>query len=328
MSSIIGRRGALALGAATLATAALATPALAQAGFPNRPIRLVVPWLPGGSSDTQLRVLAELASRKLGQPVLVENKAGATGTLGALMMAQERSGDGYLIGQMPISVFRLPAMSRRPTFDPMADFSWILHLTGYTFGVVVRADQPWKTWQEFVGYAKANPGKVTYGTPGVGSSLHITMERIGEMLGIEWLHVPFKGGADNIQAVLSGATTVNTDSTGWAPLVDDGKLRLLVVWTAERTKRFPDVPTLREVGIDIVADSPYGLAGPRGMDPGVVRVLHDAFKAALMDPANVAVRGQFDMPLEYYPTDEYRQFIARRAEYEQAMAKKLNLRID
>jgi tripartite-type tricarboxylate transporter receptor subunit TctC len=328
MSSIIGRRGALALGAATLATAALATPALAQAGFPNRPIRLVVPWLPGGSSDTQLRVLAELASRKLGQTVLVENKAGATGTLGALMMAQERTGDGYLIGQMPISVFRLPVMSRRPTFDPLVDFSWILHLTGYTFGVVVRADQPWKTWQEFVAYAKANPGKVTYGTPGVGSTLHITMERIGEMLGIEWLHVPFKGGADNIQAVLSGATVANTDSTGWAPLVDDGKLRLLVVWTAERTKRFPDVPTLREVGIDIVADSPYGLAGPRGMDPGVVRVLHDAFKEALFEPQHVATLERYDMPLRYMGTEDYAAFARKIAGEEAAIIRKLGLRID
>ena len=328
MSSTIGRRGALALGAATLGAATLATPALAQAGFPNRPIRLVVPWLPGGSSDTQLRMLSDLASKKLGQTVVVENKAGATGTLGALMMAQERSGDGYLIGQMPISVFRLPAMSRRPTFDPMTDFSWIIHLTGYTFGVVVRADQPWKTWQEFVAYAKANPGKVTYGTPGVGSTLHITMERIGTQLGIDWLHVPFKGGADNIQAVLSGAIVANSDSTGWAPLVQDGKLRLLVVWTAERTKRFPEVPTLREVGIDIVADSPYGLAGPKGMDPGVVRVLHDAFKEALVDPQHVATLDRFDMPVRYMGTEDYAAFARKIFEEEGAVIRKLGLTID
>ncbi|MFC7475846.1 tripartite tricarboxylate transporter substrate binding protein [Dankookia sp. GCM10030260] len=323
MNSLIGRRGALALGAA-----ALASPALAQAGFPNRPIRMIVPWLPGGSSDTQLRMLSDLATKTLGQPVLVENKAGATGTLGALAMSQERSGDGYLIGQMPISVFRLPAMSRRPTFDPIADFSYILHLTGYTFGVVVRADQPWQTWQEFVAYAKANPGKVTYGTPGVGSTLHITMERIGTQLGIDWLHVPFRGGADNIQAVLSGATVANTDSTGWAPLVQDGKLRLLVVWTAERTKRFPEVPTLREMGIDIVADSPYGLAGPKGMDPGVVRVLHDAFKAALFEPQHVSTLERYDMPVRYMGTEEYAAFARKVYAEESAVIRKLGLKMD
>jgi tripartite-type tricarboxylate transporter receptor subunit TctC len=327
MTHGFGRRAALALGLIP-ALAPLARPAVAQAGFPSRPIRLVVPWLPGGSSDTHLRVLADIAGRKLGQPVITENRPGATGTLGALMMAQEAKGDGHLVGQMPISVFRIPAMSRRPTYDPATDFSWIIHLTGYVFGVVVRADQPWKTWQEFIAYAKANPGKVTYGTPGVGSTLHITMERIAEQLGIEWLHVPFRGGADNIQAVLSGQTMVNTDSTGWAPLVDDGRLRLLVVWTAERAKRFPDVPTLREVGIDIVADSPFGLGGPKGIDPGVVRVLHDAFKEALFDPKHVETLDRFDMPLRYMGSEDYAAFAQRLYAEESAIIRKLGLRMD
>jgi tripartite-type tricarboxylate transporter receptor subunit TctC len=327
MTHSFGRRAALALGLLP-ALAPLARPAIAQAGFPNRPIRLVVPWLPGGSSDTHLRVLADIAGRKLGQPVITENRPGATGTLGALMMAQEAKGDGHLVGQMPISVFRIPAMSRRPTFDPATDFSWILHLTGYVFGVVVRADQPWKSWQEFIAFAKANPGKVTYGTPGVGSTLHITMERIAEQLGIEWLHVPFRGGADNIQAVLSGQTMVNTDSTGWAPLVDEGRLRLLVVWTAERAKRFPNVPTLREVGIDIVADSPFGLGGPKGIDPGVVRVLHDAFKEALFDPKHVETLDRFDMPLRYMGSEEYAAFAQRLYAEESGIIRKLGLRMD
>ncbi|MBL6453808.1 tripartite tricarboxylate transporter substrate binding protein [Belnapia sp. T6] len=306
----------------------LAAPAIAQSGFPNRPIRMLVPWLPGGSSDVHLRVLSELAGQKLGQPVVVENKPGASGTLGALTMAQETRGDGHMVGQIPITVFRLPAMSRRPTFDPAKDFSWILHLTGYVFGVVVRADQPWKTWGEFTAYAKANPGKVTYGTPGVGSTLHITMERIGEMLGIEWLHVPFRGGADNIQAVLSGQTVANSDSTGWAPLVQEGKLRLLVVWTAERAKRFPDVPTLREVGIDIVADSPFGLGAPKGIDPGVVRVLHDAFKEALFEPKHVETLDRFDMPLRYMNSEDYAAFAMKTYAEESAIIRKLGLRMD
>ncbi len=259
---------------------------------------------------------------------MVENRPGATGTLGAQMMAQERSADGHLVGQMPISIFRLPAMSRRPSFDPATDFTWIIHLTGYVFGVVVRADQPWKTWQEFLAYAKANPGKVTYGTPGVGSTLHITMERIAEQYGIEWLHVPFRGGADNIQAVLSGQVVANTDSTGWAPLVQEGRLRLLVVWTAERAKRFPEVPTLREVGIDIVADSPFGLGGPKGIDPGVVRVLHDAFKEALFDPQHVATLDRFDMPLRYMGPEDYAAFARRLQAEEGAVIRKLGLKMD
>lgn len=319
-----GRRTLLLAGAA----APLARPTLAQSGFPSRPIRLVVPWPPGGSADTHFRVLSEIASRQLGQPVLVENRSGASGTLGATLMASEARGDGHLVGQMPVTAFRIPAMTRRPPFDPTRDFTFILHLTGYLFGVVVRADSPWQTWQEFLDHAKANPGRVTYGTPGVGSTLHITMERIAEMKGIQWVHVPFRGGSDNSQALLANQIVANADSTGWAPLVEEGRFRLLVTWGERRARRFPNVPTLRETGIDLVAASPYGLAGPKAMDPGVVRVLHDAFKAALQDPAHVAVLDRFDMPVMYMDTDAYRAFALRTIEEEGAVIRRLGLTND
>ena len=128
--------------------------------------------------------------------------------------------------------------------------------------------------------------------------------------------------------ISSGEVMSVADSSAWAPLVEGGQLRLICVWTAERSKRFPDVPTLKELGYDMVVTSPYGLSGPKGMDPGVVKILHDALKAALFDPANAQVRANFDMPLEYYDTEAYREFIARRAEYEKTMAQRLNLRID
>lgn len=316
-----------ALLAAALA-APLARPALAQAGFPNRPIRLIVPWPPGGSADTQFRMLGEIATKRLGQPILVENRPGATGTLGVAAMAQEPRGDGYMLGQMPITAFRLPVMRSRPGWDPIKDFTYVIHLTGYLFGVVVRADSPWKTWEEFLAHAKANPGKVSYGTPGVGSTLHITMERIGEQKGIEFLHVPFRGGADTSQALLSGQIDAQADSTGWAPLVDDGKFRLLVTWGAERARRYPAVPTLRESGIDIVSASPYGVTGPKGIDPGVVKVLHDAFKEALHDPAHLKVLERYDMPVVYMDSAAYAAFARDLFEQEAAIIRKLGLRMD
>ena len=308
--------------------ALLAAPAVAQQGFPNRPIRLIVPWPPGGSTDGQLRALAEVATRHLGQPVIIENRGGAAGTMAAQIMAAEQRGDGYLVGQLPVTAFRYPMMSSRPTWDPMRDFTYIIHLTGYLFGVVVKADSPWQTWQQFLDYAKANPGKVAYGSPGIGSTLHITMERIAAERGIEFLHVPFRGGADNAQSLLSGATQAMADSTSWAPLVDGGQFRLLVTWGAERAKRYPNVPTLREVGIDIVSASPYGLAGPKGIDPGIVRVLHDAFKAALHDPAHLSVLERFDMPVVYMNSDDYRSAVQRTIEEEGAVIRRLNLRLN
>lgn len=323
MTLTTSRRSLLVAGGALLAT-----PAVAQSGFPNRPIRLIVPWPPGGSTDGQLRSLADIAQRHLGQPIVIENRSGVSGTMAAQMMAAEQRGDGYLVGQMPITAFRMPMMTSQPRWDPLKDFTYIIHVTGYLFGVVVKADSPWRTWQEFIAYAKANPGKVAYGTPGVGSTLHITMERIAAEQGIEWLHVPFRGGADNIQAVLSGQTQANADSTGWAPLVEAGQLRLLVTWGEERARRFPDVPTLRQVGIDIVSASPYGLAGPKGMDPGVVKVLHDAFKTALFDPAHAEVLARYDMPRIYKDTADYTSFVGQIMEEEGAMIRRLNLRIN
>lgn len=327
MTHLLGRRATLALGTAALAGAARAQPA-----FPSRPVRLFIPWGPGGTTDVQLRALCDAASRRLqaggsSATVVPENKSGAGGILGAQALLTERP-DGYAVSQMPISVIRNPLMSARPAFDPVADFTYIIHLTGYLFGVVVRADAPWKTFDEFLDHAKRNPDQVNYGTPGVGTSLHLTMERIAGQRSIEWTHVPFRGVADNMLALLGGQIDATADSSGWAQLVQDGKLRLLCTWGETRAKRFPDVPTLKETGIDIVSTSPFGLAGPKGMDPGTVRALHDLFKAALEDPAHLAVLERFDMPVIYQGPEEYTAFIRQQVAEERVLIERLGLKIN
>lgn len=329
------RRGTLALARGALAggtlaagglAAPLAKPALAQPGFPTRPVRMLVPWAAGGTTDVQMRAFCDAAARHLGQPVVVENRSGAGGILGPQALLNEKP-DGYTVSQMPISVFRYPYMAAKPPFDPQQDFTWISHLTGYLFGVVVRADAPWKTFAEFLEDAKKTPGKITYGTPGVGTSLHLTMERIAGERGIEWVHVPFRGFAENLTALLGGQIQALADSSGWAEMVRDGRLRLLVTWGPERAKRFPETPTLRESGIDIVSTSPYGVAGPKGMDPAVVRVLDAAFRAAVHDPQHVAILDRYDMPVIYMGPEEYTAFARRTATEEKAMIDRLNLRI-
>ena len=322
-TSPLGRRVALGLG-----VAALYRPAAAQRRFPDRPVRVLVPWAPGGTTDVQMRALCDAASKRLGQPVVVDNKPGAGGILGAQALAGGTRPDGYVLAQMPVSVFRYPQMAARPPFDPMRDFTWIVQLTGYLFGVVVRAEAPWRDFREFLAYAKDNPGKVTYGTPGVGTSLHITMEQIAEQRGIDWVHVPFRGTAENVQALLGGQIDATADASGWGELVKDGRLRLLATWGAERAKRFPDAPTLREQGVDIVSASPYGLAGPKGMDPAVVQVLHDAFKAALDDPAHLAVLERYDMSIAYLDSADYAEAARRQYEEDGAMIRRLGLRLD
>lgn len=318
----INRRTVLGL----MGAAALPAPAIAQAGFPNRPIRLIVPWPAGGSTDIQMRALSEVAARQLGQPIVIENRGGASGTMGAALLAAEERGDGYLVSQMPVTGFRIPLMARTPRYDPLRDLTYIIHITGYLFGVVVRADAPWQTWQEFIAHAKANPGTINYGTPGVGSTLHLTMERIAAAQGIDWVHVPFRGGADGMQALLNGATQAHADASGsWNALVEGSRARLLVIWSGERTRRFPNVPTLRETGTDIASTSPYGIVGPKNMDPGVVRVLHDAFKAALYEPSHMAILERFDMQPEYLDSAAYTARARETMEEERVTMGRLNL---
>src|SRR5262249_36010628 len=241
--------------------------------FPARPVTLIVPFPAGGSTDVGLRALASATEKHLGQSIVIENRPGGSGTLAPGQMAATAKPDGYTVAQIPITVFRFPFM-QKTTFDPRTDFTYIIGVTGYTFGVVVRGDAPWKTFRELIDDAKANPGKINYGSPGSGTSLHITMEQIAKQNGLTWTHVPFKGNAETMNALLGGHIHAVADSSGWAQLVNAGQFRLLVTWGAARTKNWPDVPTLREIGIDIVSNSPFGIAGPKGTEPGVVKILH------------------------------------------------------
>jgi tripartite-type tricarboxylate transporter receptor subunit TctC len=319
----VTRRAALGLAAGL---PLLARPALAQSRYPDKPIRMLVPWSPGGGTDVLMRALSDAMSKRLGQPVVVENRSGAGGILGAQTLAGGTRPDGYTLSQIPISVFRYPQMVARPPFDPMKDFTYIAQITGYLFGTAVRADAPWRDLKGLLAYAKANPGKVTYGTPGAGTSLHITMEQIAAKEGIELTHVPFRGASENMQSLLAGDTMVCAETSAWGELVKDGKFRLLCTWGAERAKSFPDVPTLKELGIDIVSTSPYGVGGPAGMEPAVVSVLERVLKEALEDPAHVALLNRFDMTPAYLNSADYT--VAARKQYEEdgAMIRRLNLR--
>jgi tripartite-type tricarboxylate transporter receptor subunit TctC len=300
------------------------SPAAAQK-FPTKPVSLIVPWTAGGSTDLGMRALAEATQKYLGQPIVIENKPGAAGTLGPAQMAATAKPDGYTIAQMPITIFRLPHM-QKVTFDPVKDFTYIIHVTGYTFGVVVKNDAPWKTFQDLLADAKANPGKISYGSPGAGTSLHVTMEQIAKRQGIKWRHVPFKGNAETNAAVLGGHVSAAADSSGWGPLVNAGELRLLVTWGNQRTKSWPNAPTLKEVGIDMVSNSPFGIAGPKGMDPAIVKTLHDAFKQGMEDPIYKNALEKFDQEAFYLNTEDYNKFVVQQVAEQKQIVEELGLK--
>ena len=321
--SRITRRGALA-GASALPFAA-AGAANAQAKFPDRPIKLIIPWAAGGPADAGFRILAESVSQKLGQPVVVENKGGAAGVLGALAL-QDAKPDGYTICQMHMSMLRQPMLNPALKYDPIKDLTYILQITGFVMGVVVRADAPWRTLPDLLAHARANPGKLNWGTLGIGSTQHLAMERVGiAQGGLSWTHAPYRGTADTLRALLGGEIDFASESSGWAPMVEAGQLRLLAVFTAERAKRFPNVPTVKELGIDVVIDSPGGLIGPKGMDPAVVAVLADAFRAAAQEPEHLKFLENMDQPLILLDGPAYKAAMAKTYEEEKELLRRLNL---
>jgi tripartite-type tricarboxylate transporter receptor subunit TctC len=317
------RRAAL-VGASALPFAA-AGPVRAQAKFPDRPIRLIIPWAAGGPADAGFRIMAHSVSKKLGQQVIVDNKAGASGIMGAIAL-QEAKPDGYTISQMHMSVLRQPLLNKQLTYNPINDLTYILQITGFVMGVVVRADAPWKTLPELLAYAKANPGKLNWGTLGIGSTQHLAMERVGiGQGGLSWTHAPYRGTADTLRALLGGEINFASESSGWAPMVEAGQLRLLAVFTAQRAKRFPNVPTVKELGIDVVIDSPGGLIGPKGMDPAVVAVLADAFRAAAQEPEHLKFLENMDQPLILLDGPAYKAAMAKTYEEEKELLRRLNL---
>ena len=308
-----------------LATASLAATALgAQAqAFPSKPIKLVIAFPAGGPTDITMRSLAENASKILGQAVIVENKPGAGGTLPAQGL-QSAPADGYTLAQIPLGVFRMPYTTKM-TWDPLKDLSYVLNVTGYAFGLVVRSDSPIKNWNDFVAYARANPGKLTFGSTGTLTSPHLTMELVANKLGIELSHIPYKGSADLMQAVVGGHVMAAADSTGFAPQVEAGKLRVLNTWGDQRLAKFPDAPTLKELGLDLVQNSPFGIAAPKGTPPEVVKRLHDAFKKAMEEPSYVQALARYDMLPNYMDSAQYLKFAQDTSAREKVLIEKLGL---
>ena len=231
-------------------------------------------------------------------------------------MAATAKPDGYTIAQIPITVIRLPLM-QKTAWDAVKDFTYIVHLTGYAFGVTTKADGPFKTWADVVDFAKANPGKVTYATPGAGTSLHIGMEQIAAKAGIKLTHVPFKGDAEK---QCGRARRPHHAAGGRQRLEAAGRRRhscgCSTIWTDKRSKNWPDVPTLKELGYPVRVRLPVRHRRPEGHGPEAVQVLHDAFKKALEDPEMLAVLDKFLMVPNYANQKGYLEIIKQTTAYE------------
>jgi tripartite-type tricarboxylate transporter receptor subunit TctC len=318
------QRRSLLLGTAAGA-AGLLLPSWASAeDYPNRPINFVCPWPAGGTADVSMRAICQVAARVLKQPIVVDNKAGAAGMIGARFLAQARP-DGYTIGQIPISVTRFSQLGMLQA-DPRKDFTYIARTSGQTFGIAVLPNSKFKTLKDMVAYAKANPGRVSYAHAGVGGATHVGMEEFALAAGIQLNAIAYKGGAAALNDTLSGQVDMLADSSSWAPHVEAGKLRLLATWGEERTPRFKDTPTLKDLGYKVVVDAPNGIGAPKGLPPAVEKKLRDAFRFAVNSEEFKTVAAKIDAPVMYLDGPDYKKYIDQVYARETVLIQRLKLK--
>lgn len=318
------RRSLLKLGLALPAALTLSAPARA-ATFPDRPITLIVPFPPGGATDTQMRALAMAATRELGQTVIIANRPGAGGTLGPAAMAHTTAPDGYTVSVVVGTLFRYPFL-QQVNYDPLKDFTYVACMTAYSYGIVVRQDAPWKTLDELIAHARSHPDQLSYGGTGAGGSGRIAIERLSRLTGAKFNFIPYKGAAEETTALLGGHIQMVSDA-GWGPMIDTGKARLLAVMGEARAKRVPDVPTLTELGYPIIASNPVGIAGPRGMDPKVVAVLQKAFHRASRDADYNRALENADQPHMLMDSAAYTEYAIRQVAEEKQFVAELGLKM-
>jgi tripartite-type tricarboxylate transporter receptor subunit TctC len=307
-----------------LLAAPLAAPALAQAqAFPSRPVTLIVAFSAGGSSDAVSRALAEPAARLLGQNIVVENRPGGNTTIAATAIARARP-DGYTLGQMSGSGVRM-AFMQRLTYDPRRDFTPIIQVAGFLIGILVRVDSPYRDWREFVAGARQRPGQLTVGNAGAHGAPHLTVDELARREGVQVEHVSFRGEAEMLQALLGGHIVGAAAGSVGGRLVTEGRARWLNIWTPERSPRWPEAPTLRDLGYDMVVTTPWGFVGPAGMPEPVVRRLHDAFRAAMDDPGYRQTLENLDIPPAPLGPEEYATAFREMIETEEALVRRLGL---
>jgi tripartite-type tricarboxylate transporter receptor subunit TctC len=312
-------------GAATLVIV-LAVPSSGVSAEPflNRPITVISPLGPGTPQDVITRAMAEIVAKNLGQPVIVENRVGAAATLGPAAMAATAKPDGYTVSAVVSTLVLVPLM-QKVAYDPFKDFTYILQVASFPLGVTVKSDSPYKSWGDVVAYAKANPGVVTYGTPGAGTNAHLGIELILQHAGVQMTHIPHQGPMPIITAVLGGHVMLQVSGMEWKPYVDDSRMRLLTMLAAKRHPSFPNVPSITELGSPFDIEVPMGFAGPKGMDLAVVRKLHDALKKASEDPAVQALYRKFDINYRYASGEEFRKSLDTTAARMRPVIEKLGL---
>jgi len=279
-----------------------------RAEYPERPITMDVAFAPGGSMDMASRAMAAAAEKHLGKPIIVDNKGGGGGTVALALVANAKP-DGYtLCAGTSTGIVRAPQM-QKVTYKPLKSFTPIIGYATPQNAIVVRSDAPWKTMKELLEYAKKNPNKVKYSTTGVGSAQHHAMAYLEHQEKIKWIHVPYKGSADAMTALLGGHVDVCSSGPEHVPYARAGQVRILAYTEEKRNPKQPDVPTLKELGYDFVNETVFSIFGPAGLPAEVVAKLESAFTRAKDSPEVRTVMDKLDLLPVYYNSKEYDRFL-------------------
>lgn len=282
--------------------------AVAKEAYPDRPITVVVPWGAGGMTDAIARAICKASEKELGQTIIVENKAGASGVIGLNYVLKAKP-DGYTLVITTSSAYFMVPHSHGVPFNSLTDVNDIVPICKFDLGFAVRSDARWKTYEDVVKYAKENPNKFTYSCAGVGVTQHICMERMAIKEGMKWTMVPFKSGAEAVAAILGG----HTDGTAQGPLellpyINSGKLKLLLSLNDSRWKGAPEAPSILEKGYNFYAWSFVSLLGPKGLPEPIKQKLEEAFTKAKKDPSFVDVMNQFKIEASTMTGKQHAEF--------------------
>jgi tripartite-type tricarboxylate transporter receptor subunit TctC len=296
----------------------------AQSEYPSKPITYLIGYPPGGLSDLTGRALAAGAEKVLKQPVIVVNKPGASSSLEMSLLAQAKP-DGYTIGAIPSTATVIMPHVQKVAYDPLKDFTFIINCFNYAAALVVRADAPWKNFNEFVEYARKNPKAVKYGTYGAYGTTTLVMESLGKQLNIKWDTVPFKSDADAVVGLLGGHIIAAASASMYAPQVRAGKLRILAMMSHKRSPEFPDVPTLKEFGYNLVAEGFVGVGGPKGLSEPIIKRLEEAFTQAVKDPPYLELIKKLALIEDYKNSKEFSKFVEESFHLHGELIKKVGL---
>jgi tripartite-type tricarboxylate transporter receptor subunit TctC len=280
-----------------------------RAEYPDRSVTIIVGFDPGAATDITTRVIASGAEKYMGKSFIIENKGGGAGTVALALVANARP-DGYTLCAAPnVAIVDTPLMQKVP-FKPLKSFAPLLgHSAAENTGLLVKSDAPWKTFKEFIDYAKKNPGKVKYSTSGIGTGMHVAMEVIAKKDGITWVHIPYKGAAPATTALLGGHVDACSAGVGYQPQVLSGALRILATHGTKRSPDFPNAPTLVELGYDFHNDTVHAIQGPAGLPPDVVRKLESAFSKAMETPEFKSAQQKLYLTPVYYTSTQYEQHL-------------------